>query len=154
MDRTTTVVNDAAGVVTSTTSVVSDAAGVVDRSAATFERADALTTDATRLLQQLQPSLLQLLPVLERLASTVDAREVDAAVLLVDRLPQLLGSVDEELLPLARTLKDVGPEIHSLLGLAEDLHDTLSKVPGMGLVRRRREAAAEAEEPSNGTETG
>jgi len=87
--------------------------------------------------------------VLERLAETVDAREVDAAVLLVDRLPQLLQSVDEDLLPLARNLKDVGPELHSLLALAEDLHETLSKVPGMGLVRRRREAAAEADSASD-----
>jgi ABC-type transporter Mla subunit MlaD len=125
--------------------VVDSSAAIVDRTAATVERADALAADASRLLQQLQPPLLQLLPVLERLAATVDAREVDAAVLLVDRLPELLRSVDEDLLPLARTMKDVGPELHSLLTLAEDLHDTLSKVPGMGLVRRRKDADKDAD---------
>ena len=36
----------------------------------------------------------------------------------------------------------------------EDLHETLSKVPGMGLVRRRREAAAEAEESSDDGSAG
>jgi ABC-type transporter Mla subunit MlaD len=148
------VVDGAQAVVDRTTAVVDSSDAVVAQTATTVDRADGLTADASRLLGQLQQPMAQLLPVLERMAATLDPREVDAAVLLIDRLPDLLRSVDEELLPLARTLKDVGPEIHSLLTLAEDLHDTLSKVPGMGLVRRRREAAADADEASEQASTG
>jgi hypothetical protein len=89
------------------------------------------------------------MPVLERLAAPSTRARWTRLSLLIDRLPQILQSVDEELLPLARGLKDVGPELHSLLALAEDLHDTLSKVPGMGLVRRRREADSNSNSDSD-----
>jgi hypothetical protein len=71
------------------------------------------------------------------MAETVEPHEVDAAVLLVDRLPELLQAVDQDLLPLARQLQGVGPELHALLELVEDLHSMVSKLPGMKLVRRR-----------------
>jgi hypothetical protein len=49
----------------------------------------------------------------------------------------VLRAVDEDLLPLARQLQGVGPELHALLELVEDLHAMVSRLPGMGLVRRR-----------------
>jgi hypothetical protein len=79
--------------------------------------------------------------VLQRMAETLHPSEVDAAVLLIDRLPELLTAVDEDLLPLTRQLQGVGPELHELLTLVEDLHKMVSKLPGMGLVRRRRDPA-------------
>jgi hypothetical protein len=78
--------------------------------------------------------------VLQRLAETLEPHEVDAAVLLVDRLPELLQAVDQDLLPLARQLQGVGPELHALLELVEDLHAMVSRLPGMGMVRRRDRA--------------
>ena len=48
---------------------------------------------------------------------------------------------DEDLLPLTRQLQGVGPELHALLGLVEDLHDMVAKLPGMGRVRRRKDPA-------------
>ena len=75
--------------------------------------------------------------MLERLAHTLDEHEVEAAVLLVDRLPALQQAVDRDLLPVATALKDVGPELHQLLGLVEDLHTMVEGLPGMKLLRRR-----------------
>jgi hypothetical protein len=74
------------------------------------------------------------------MAETLEPHEVDAAVLLVDRLPDLLRTVDDDLLPLARRMQDVGPELHALLELVDDLHRMVSRLPGMGLVRRREPA--------------
>ena len=93
------------------------------------------TTD--HLLGRARPALEQLLPVLQRFADTFDEHEVEAAVLLLDRLPLLLETVDRDLLPLADALKTVGPELHSLLGLVQDLHDMVEGLPGMGLLRRK-----------------
>jgi ABC-type transporter Mla subunit MlaD len=139
--RTASVLDGADGAVARTSAVLDAADEAVVRTVTTLDRAEGLVTDASGLLGQTQQPLLELLPVLERLAETVDPREVDAAVLLVDRLPELLRVVDEDLLPLTRPLTSVGPELHALLELVEDLHDMVARLPGMGLVRKRRDPA-------------
>ncbi len=73
---------------------------------------------------------------LTHLADTLDPKEVDAAVLLIDRLPQLLSAVDEDLLPVVRQLRSVGPELHELLEIVADLHRLVSGLPGARLLRR------------------
>ena len=45
--------------------------------------------------------------------------------------------MDQDLLPLAGALQDVGRELHELLGLVEDLHRMVGGLPGVGLLRRR-----------------
>ena len=75
--------------------------------------------------------------MLQRLADTVHEPQVDAAAALASRLPHLLDAVDQVLLPLAGGLRDVGPELHELLGLVEDLHRTAEGLPGVKLLRRR-----------------
>jgi hypothetical protein len=77
------------------------------------------------------------------MAETLDPEEVDAAVLLIDRLPDLLRAVDEDLLPLAHRLANVGPELHQLLELVADLHGMVARLPGIGLVRRRSDAGTD-----------
>ena len=68
-----------------------------------------------------------------------------AAIALIDRLPALLDSVDQEVLPLAQQLKDVGPDLHAVLGLVEELHTLISGVPGAKrLLRRAGDADADA----------
>ena len=59
------------------------------------------------------------------------------AVLLIDRLPQLLAAVDDDVLPLVRQLQGVGPELHELLRLVEDLHRMVAGLPGVRMLRRR-----------------
>lgn len=45
--------------------------------------------------------------------------------------------MDQDLLPLAGALRDVGRELHELLGLVEDLHRMVEGLPGVKLLRRR-----------------
>jgi hypothetical protein len=98
--RVDAVVVDAAGSVRRVTDVLVDAEQAVVDVATVLRGAGGLVADAGGLLGQAQAPLVALLPVLERLSETLHPSEVDAAVLLVDRLPELLRAVDEDLLPL------------------------------------------------------
>lgn len=137
VQRVDSVVGRAEDSVQHVNAVVSGAETAVTRATAAVTSAQDLLGRSDSLLAQAMPALQRLLPVVERIAETVEPHEVDAAVLLVDRLPELLRAVDDDLLPLARQLKGVGPELHSLLELVEDLHAMVARLPGMKLIRRR-----------------
>jgi ABC-type transporter Mla subunit MlaD len=129
---------DGADVAVARTSRVLDGAeGAVQRADRTLDSAGAAVDRASALLAQAEPPLERLLPVLRRMAETLDEEEVDAAVLLIDRLPQLLSAVDDDVLPVVRLLKNVGPELHELLEIVEDLHRLATGLPGAKLLRRR-----------------
>lgn len=66
--------------------------------------AETLVDRADHLLGQAQGPLEQLMPALQRMAQTLHPREIDAAILLIDRLPELLAVVDDDVLPLVRSL--------------------------------------------------
>ena len=107
-----------------------DADLVIADVATTVHRADTLVT-------RMSPPLLQLLPVLERLAETTDPHEVDAMVALIDHLPGLVAKVEGDVLPVLDTLTSVAPDLHDLLDVSKELNEMLAKLPGMGRVKRR-----------------
>lgn len=126
---------------------------VIDQAAITQRRADDAVAGAQGtvnridpLLSAYEPSLRTLAPVLQRLAQSTSAEEVDAAVNLVDRLPRLIAHVDDDLLPLLSTLDRVGPDLHELLEVTQDLRRVITGLPGIGFLRRR----GEDELPSEG----
>ena len=86
-----------------------------------------------------EPSLRRLAPSLERFADALSPDEVTAAITLVDRLPLVLDHVENDVLPMLRTLERVGPDVHELLEVAEDLRRVITGLPGIGLLRRRGE---------------
>ena len=116
-------------VVAQAETVVDSADRATGRTHATLDRADAVTTQAGRqsdaaagVLDRLdhslttwEPILRRLSPAAERFAAGLDAREVDAAIALVDRLPTVLEHLDEDVLPVLTTLDRVGPDLHELL---------------------------------------
>lgn len=125
---------------------------VVARIDETRGRADRLIADSEKpltrlvgLLDSLEPSLTALQPTLERLADTTDPREVDALVRLVDQLPQLATQVERDVLPVLTTLGSVAPDLHDLLDVSRELNEMLSKLPGMGRIKRRVDAQQAAE---------
>ena len=67
----------------------------------------------------------------------MSAREVDAAIALVDRLPMVLEHLESDVLPVLSKLDQVGPDLHELLEVVEDLRRVLTALPGVGLLRRR-----------------
>lgn len=117
---------------------------VVDRSAATQRRADRAAAGAQGvvnridpLLSGFEPSLRTLMPTLATLAKTTSEHEVAAGVSLIDRLPTLITHVDDDVLPLLMRLDQVGPDLHELLEVTQDLRRVITGLPGVGLLRRR-----------------
>jgi hypothetical protein len=72
-----------------------------------------------------------------RLASTLEPEEVEAMVKLVDRLPQLVKHLDEDILPVLASLGDVGTDVHDLVDTMQDLREVVKGFPGSRLFRRR-----------------
>ena len=90
-------------------------------------------------LQAWEPSLRKLAPSMERFAEALHPDEVTAAIALVDRMPQLLDHVENDVLPALQSLDRVGPDLHEVLEIVEDLRRVITGLPGIGLLRRRGE---------------
>ncbi|MCW2608046.1 MAG: ribulose bisphosphate carboxylase large chain [Frankiales bacterium] len=110
---------------------------VVTGAQAQVDAAGGVLGTAEALLAQVAPLTERLLPIAQRITDSLSPQEVDAAITLLDRLPTLLDTVDDEVLPLLRTLKDVAPDLHEMLGLLDDVHDVVAGLPGVKRLRRR-----------------
>ncbi len=129
---------DAAGLATVRTQKILDAADVVTREAG--RRTDAAAGVLDRLdaaLGQWEPTLRRLAPQAKRFADGLAEHEVDAGIALIDRLPVLLEHVETDVLPVLTTLDRVGPDVHEVLEVVEDLRRVITGLPGIGLLRRR-----------------
>jgi ABC-type transporter Mla subunit MlaD len=129
---------DTAELTTVRTQKTLDAADVVAREAG--RRTDAAAGVLDRLdavLGQWEPTLRRLAPEAKRFADQLTEHEVDAAIALVDRLPVMLEHVETDVLPVLSTLDRVGPDLHEVLEVVEDLRRVITGLPGIGLLRRR-----------------
>jgi hypothetical protein len=137
------------------------AIGEVDR---TTRRAAATLTGAAELVGRLDPllgayeqPLATLAPAVRRLAETMHPDEVTALITIIDRLPRLLGHLDDDVLPVLESLDGVGTDVHDLLDTVQDLRQVVKGFPGSRLFRRRgaeeiaeEEAREQAEELAEG----
>jgi hypothetical protein len=144
VDGTDAVVNRAAGSVDEVQSVIARADGTVrgadeavTRALGTVAAAGGVVRDVDAVLARVTEPVDQLLPLARRLAETLTPREVEAFVLLLDRLPDLLAMVDSDVAPLIRALSDVAPDVHDVLKILDDLHQLASGLPGAKLLRKR-----------------
>jgi hypothetical protein len=112
--------------------VTRDASRTVDGATGVLDRVDSS-------LVAWEPSLRKLAPSLERFAGALSPTEVTAAISLVDRMPLVLDHLENDVLPMLRTLERVGPDVHELLEVADDLRRVITGLPGIGLLRRRGE---------------
>src|SRR5436189_215907 len=76
---------------------------------------------------------------MNRVEALLDPAEVTAAITLVDRMPLVLEHLENDVLPMLSTLERVGPDVHELLEVADDLRRVITGLPGIGLLRRRGE---------------
>jgi DNA-directed RNA polymerase subunit F len=77
-------------------------------------------------------------PLLE-FVEEFSAHEVKAAIKLVDELPRLARHLTEDVLPILGTLQQVGPDLHELLEVANDVRQAILGIPGFEFLRRRGE---------------
>jgi ABC-type transporter Mla subunit MlaD len=92
---------------------------------------------ADRLLEHFEPALTALSPAVRRLATTLDPDEVEAMVTLIDRLPQMVVHLDEDILPILASLGDVGSDVSDLVDTVHDMRQVVKGFPGSKLFRRR-----------------
>lgn len=124
----------------------SRADGIVDRAEGMVGRIDPLVAEY-------EPALAALAPAFRRLASTLDPDEVEALVTLVDRLPELVRHLDEDILPVLETLDNVGSDVHDLLDTVGDLRAVVKGFPGSRLFRRRGAEEIAEEEAREGADS-
>ncbi|SHN88274.1 hypothetical protein SAMN05660350_04434 [Geodermatophilus obscurus] len=110
----------------------------------TIARSDGAVSQAEGLIGRMDPMvdvfqepLLALAPALRRLAASVDPDEVEAVVAFIDRLPQLMTHLDEDILPVIGSLGSVGTDVHDLVDTMQDLRHVVKGFPGSRLFRRR-----------------
>jgi hypothetical protein len=133
------VVAGAAGAVSRIGATVDVAEVVVGGSAELVAAATGVVAAAGEMVADLEGPVEASVPLLARLVDAVDAPAVDAVALLLHRLPTLLESVDEDVIPLVRELHQVEPDLHALLDIVGQLHSVLTAVPGAKRLLRRAE---------------
>ena len=151
LDRAEAVVDRADLLVGRADKVVDEAELTTVRTQKTLDAADVVTREAGRrtdaaagvldrldtMLGQWEPTLRRLAPQAKRFAEQLAEHEVDAAITLIDRLPVLLEHLETDVLPMLSKLDRVGPDVHELLEVVEDLRQVVTGLPGIGLLRKR-----------------
>jgi hypothetical protein len=69
---------------------------------------------------------------------------------MIDELPRLRRHLTEDVMPLLGKLDQVGPDLHSLLEVTNDLHLAIAGLPGLKMLRRRGEEKVAEDEAANG----
>lgn len=127
-----------------------DAAEVVVGSAAVVVDAATVSRRVSDLLDAFEPALVKLQPVLDRLARSTDPDEVAAVVTLINLLPEIIGSVRTDILPILNTMNTVAPDLRDLLDVSKELNEILGAVPGLGRMKRKIEERQELEDADRG----
>jgi len=122
--------SQASGVVAVAEQVSSQAAGVV----ALAENTAAI---ANELIRVYEPIALRAAPLAGRFVTELSDEEVDAAIRLVDELPQLTEHLTANILPILSTLDRVGPDVTELLKVTRDVRQAIIGIPGFAFFRRR-----------------
>ena len=111
--------------------VTDDAADVVS------EASDASTT-AKRLIADIEPIAQRAMPLGRTFVDNFSEAEVEAAVRMVDHLPELLERM-EALMPILAQMDSIAPELHQLLEVTTDVRKAVIGIPGFKFFRNRGE---------------
>lgn len=120
-------------------SVVKSAELVTRNADRAINGVNGVTDRADLVLQTWEPISRRMGPHAERFSAALSGGEVEAAIGIVDRLPVVLEHMETDVLPVLRTLDRVGPDLHEVLEIVEDLRRVVTGLPGVGLLRRRGE---------------
>ena len=118
---------------------VDEVVAISGAASAVVGRAEAATADAQELLSEYGPTLRRAAPLAARFVEELSSEEVTAAIRMVDTLPRLRAHLVDDVMPLLGKLDQVGPDIHKLLEVTEDLHLAIAGLPGLKMLRRRGE---------------
>ena len=100
---------------------------------------------AGEMLDTYEPLARKAAPLASQFVEELSPEEVHAAIVMLDRLPELADRMNM-IMPILGTLDTVSPEIHELLCVVKDLRQAITGVPGFNFLRRRGEDKENAEE--------
>ena len=121
---------------------VEEVARISAAASAVIGEVDTATAEARDLLEAYAPTLRRAAPLAARFVDELSPEEVTAAIRMVDTLPRLRLHLVEDVMPLLTKLDQVGPDLHKLLAVTEDLHLAIAGLPGLRMLRRRGEDRA------------
>jgi hypothetical protein len=131
------VVGDARRVSTTAEAVIGEVIDVTGRANAVVDTAASTALTAQELLEAYAPLAQQAMPLLKRFVEELSVLEVEAAIRLVDQLPVLTEHVISDVLPILATLDKVGPDVHQLLEVTNDVRQAILGIPGFNFMRKR-----------------
>jgi hypothetical protein len=134
--RVDTVVTGAAAVTERAGGVVDDAARTTQRAGAVIEQAATTGTGAGELLELYRPVAERAAPLARRFVEEFSEAELHAAIRMIDQLPQLTHHIETDVIPILTTLDRVGPDVHQLLEVLQDVRLAIQGVPGFRMLRR------------------
>lgn len=130
--------------------IVTDASGITDAASVVVRQAAATSAEARALLDSYAPMLAKASPLAARFVDELSPEEVTAAIRMIDELPRLRDHLHNDVMPLLGKLDQVGPDLHSLLEVTNDLHLAILGLPGLKMLRRRGEERSADEDGANG----
>lgn len=101
------------------------------------EQAKYMAGRVTELLTVADEMATKLVPIVGRVADTVDSDDFEAVLDVIDNLPTIVNAVEKEVLPVIRSLDTVGPELSEILEVANNCLEALNGIPGFQRLRRR-----------------
>ena len=117
---------------------------VAERSAATeavaaraADQAAAIAARADDLVDRYEPALQKMQPVVRETATRISDIDPDEVASLIETLPGLVRTAQQELVPVLQTLRTVAPDLSELLEVSRTLNEMLGTVPGLGRVKKR-----------------
>ncbi len=116
------------------------------------DRAGDLVGDGERMLGQVRPLVERAVPQVRRFVEQLTDQEVDAAIAMVDELPELAHSLKTDIVPILATLDGLAPNVEELVKLTDDVRQAILGIPGFGRLRRRGAEKLEEEEQEEAAE--
>jgi uncharacterized protein YoxC len=153
VDRTGSVVADAEKAVDEVRAITASASDVAERAGLVVTTAGHTAHTANELITIYEPIAKQAQPLAKRFVDELSPHEIEAAIKLIDELPVLTEHLTSDILPILATLDRVGPELHQLLEVTNDVRQAILGIPGFGFMRRRGEKK-EGDEGVKDDETG
>lgn len=100
---------------------------------------------ALELVELIDPIARRTIPIGRKFVDHLEDDEIDAAIEMVNHLPQLVQHM-EATIPILATLESVAPEMHELLNVTKDVRRAVIGIPGFKFFRNRGQVKLDDEE--------